>query len=322
MIQLLLPVPWLRGLDGRLQLVLDWRDPAVRRIFALMLPVTLTLGLINVSAVVDTLIASRLVDPDLAPAAINSAFRLYMLPQGMFSVAVATVLFPALARLAARNDLAGFRATVSTGLRQIGFLLIPASVVSAVLAEPIVRLVYERGAFTESDTTIVAQCLAAFSLGLVFNGWMLMLTRGFYGLQSNWLPTLIAVGTVVLNAILDVAFYPVGVWGIPLATSLVNIVGVALLVVLPSAPCRRSRPRPRHRRDRPHLGRVRRARRRLVRASGTRSTRPSAARPWRRSSRSALPSRSVEPSTSASAGSCACASSPLCGRSCSRADEA
>jgi len=230
-IQLLLPVPWLRGLDGRLQLVLDWRDPAVRRIFALMLPVTLTLGLINVSAVVDTLIASRLVDPDLAPAAINSAFRLYMLPQGMFSVAVATVLFPALARLAARNDLAGFRATVSTGLRQIGFLLIPASVVSAVLAVPIVRLVYERGAFTESDTTVVAQCLAAFSLGLVFNGWMLMLTRGFYGLQSNWLPTLIAVGTVVLNAILDVAFYPVGIWGIPLATSLVNIVGVASLVV-------------------------------------------------------------------------------------------
>ena len=229
-IQLLLPVPWLRGLDGRLTLVLDWRDPAVRKFFTLMLPVTLTLGLINVSAVIDTLIASRLVDPDLAPAAINSAFRLYMLPQGMFSVAVATVLFPALARLAARNDLDGFRATISTGLRQIGFLLIPASVVSAVLAGPIVRIVYARGAFTESDVSVVAACLAAFSLGLVFNGWMLMLTRGFYGLQSNWLPTVIAVGTLILNAILDVAFYPVGVWGIPFATSLVNIVGTVFLV--------------------------------------------------------------------------------------------
>jgi len=230
LIQLLLPVPWLRGLDGRLQLVLDWRDPAVRRFFTLMLPVTLTLGLINVNAVIDTLFASRLIDPDLAPAAINAAFRLYMLPQGMFSVAVATVLFPALARLAARNDLDGFRATISTGLRQIGFLLIPASIVSAVLAEPIVRLVYERGAFTEADVTVVAGCLAAFSLGLVFNGWMLMLTRGFYGLQSNWLPTLVAVGTLGLNAILDLVLYRVGVWGIPLATSLVNIVGAGFLV--------------------------------------------------------------------------------------------
>ncbi len=230
LIQLLLPVPWLRGLDGRLQLVLDWRDPAVRRFFTLMLPVTLTLGLINVNAVIDTLFASRLIDPDLAPAAINAAFRLYMLPQGMFSVAVATVLFPALARLAARNDLDGFRATVSTGLRQIAFLLIPASIVSAVLAEPIVRLVYQRGAFTEADVTVVAGCLAAFSLGLVFNGWMLMLTRGFYGLQSNWLPTVIAVGTLGLNAVLDVALYRVGVWGIPLATSLANIVGTGFLV--------------------------------------------------------------------------------------------
>ena len=230
LIQLLLPVPWLRGLDGRLQLVLDWRDPAVRRVFRLMLPVTLTLGLINVNAVIDTLFASRLLDPDLAPAAINAAFRLYMLPQGMFSVAIATVLFPALARLASRNDLDAFRATISTGLRQIGFLLIPASIVSVVLAEPIVRLVYERGAFTEADVTVVAECLAAFSLGLVFNGWMLMLTRGFYGLQSNWLPTGVAVGTLGLNAVLDVTLYRVGIWGIPLATSLANIVGAGLLL--------------------------------------------------------------------------------------------
>jgi putative peptidoglycan lipid II flippase len=230
-IQLLLPLPWLRGLDGRLQLVIDWRDPAVRRFFTLMLPVTLTLGLINVNAVVDTLFASRLLDPDLAPAAIDKAFRLYMLPQGMFSVAVATILFPTLSRLAARGDTHGFRTTVSAGMRQIAFLLIPASVVSAVLAEPIVRLVYERGRFTAADVTVVASCLAAFSLGLVFNGWMLLLTRGFYGLQSNWIPTTVAVATVSLNAALDAVFYRVGVWGIPLATALVNIAGAAALLV-------------------------------------------------------------------------------------------
>ncbi len=70
--------------------------------------------------VVDTLFASRLLDPDLAPAAIDKAFRLYMLPQGMFSVAVATVLFPTLSRFAARGDLEGLRGTMSTGIRQIG----------------------------------------------------------------------------------------------------------------------------------------------------------------------------------------------------------
>ncbi|HEX9141146.1 MAG TPA: lipid II flippase MurJ, partial [Gaiellaceae bacterium] len=95
-IQVLLPMPWLRGLDGKLRVLIDWRDPAVWRVLKLMLPVTLGLGLINFNAVVDSIFASRLIDPRLAPTAIDKAFRLYMLPQGMFSVAVATVLFPAL----------------------------------------------------------------------------------------------------------------------------------------------------------------------------------------------------------------------------------
>src|SRR5512145_751767 len=98
LVQLLLPIPWLRRLDGSLTLAFDWRDPAVKRVLVLMLPVTLTIGLVNVNFVVDTLFASRLLDPELAPAAIDKAFRLYMLPQGIFAVAVTTVLFPTLAR--------------------------------------------------------------------------------------------------------------------------------------------------------------------------------------------------------------------------------
>jgi putative peptidoglycan lipid II flippase len=231
-VQLLLPVPWLRRLDGRLRPVLDWRDPAVRRFFVLMLPVTLTLGLINISIFVDTIFASRLVDPELAPTAIEKAFRVYMLPQGMFSVAVVTVLFPTLSRLAALDDRPGFRATVSSGLRQIGFLLVPASLVGAVLARPIVRLLYERGAFTPDDTVVVAQCLTAFALGLTFNGWMLLLSRSFYSLQRNWVPTSVALGTVALNAALDAVLYRLGIWGIPLATSIVNVVGVAILLTV------------------------------------------------------------------------------------------
>jgi putative peptidoglycan lipid II flippase len=230
LIQVLLPIPWLRGLDGRLQLVLDWRDPAVRQVFALMVPVTISLGLINFNAVVDTFFASRLIDPNLAPNAIDKAFRVYMLPQGMFYVAVATVLFPTLSRAAARGDMDAFRRTVSTGLRQIGFLLIPASAASAVLAEPIVRLLYQRGQFTAHQTHVVAGALAAFSAGLTFNGTMLLLNRAFFSLQSNWVPTAIALGNLALNAALDAAFYHFGVWGIPLSTSVVNIAGTAALL--------------------------------------------------------------------------------------------
>ena len=232
LIQFLLPLPWLRGRDGRLQLVLDWRDPAVRQMFKLMIPVTVGLGLINVNAVIGVLFASRLIDPELAPAAIDKAFRLYMLPQGMFSVAVATVLFPLLARLATRADAQGFGRTVGAGLRQIGFMLIPAGVVSAVLADPIVRLVYQRGEFTPDQTPVVAAALAAFSIGLVFNGWMLMLNRAFFSLQSNWIPTTIAAANLALNVLLYFAFYRLGAWGIPLAVSVANMAGFAALLIL------------------------------------------------------------------------------------------
>lgn len=232
LVQLLLPIPWMRKLDGQLTMVIDWRDPAVHRVLTLMLPVTLTIGLVNVNFLVDTLFASRLLDPELAPAAIDKAFRLYMLPQGVFAVAVTTVLFPTLARLAARGDLAGLRRALDGGLRQIAFLLIPAALFSIALAQPIVRLVYERGEFTAEDTTIVAQSLQAFSIGLVFNGWMLILNRSFYAVQTNWVPTGIALGAVGLNALFDTIFYRLGIWGIPLATSTVNIATSAVLLVM------------------------------------------------------------------------------------------
>jgi len=232
-VQVLLPLPWLAGLDGRLRVLIDWRDPAVRRVFLLMLPIAVGLGLINFNLLVDVFFAARFVDPELAPASIDAAFRIYMLPQGIFSVAIATVLFPSLSRLAARGDLHGLLDTVSLGLRQIGFMLIPASAVSAVLAVPITRVLYERGAFTADQTTVVAASLAAFALGLTFNGTMLMLNRAFFGLQSPWIPSWVALGCLILNGALDAALYRVGVWGIPLATSIVNIAGtVALAVVL------------------------------------------------------------------------------------------
>lgn len=232
LVQLLLPIPWLRRLDGRLTMVIDWRDPAVRRVLALMLPVTLTIGLVNVNFLVDTLFASRLLDPELAPAAIDKAFRLYMLPQGVFAVAVTTVLFPTLARLAARGDAPGLRRALDNGLRQIAVVLVPAGLLSIVLAEPIVRLLYQRGEFTAENTVIVAQCLQAFSIGLVFNGWMLILNRSFYAVQTNWTPTAIALGAVGLNAALDAVFYRFGIWGIPLATSTVNVAAAAVLLVM------------------------------------------------------------------------------------------
>src|SRR5260370_17484608 len=115
-------------------MVLNWRDPRVKQVFALMLPVTIGLGIINVDLLINSSFGSLV--SDQAPRAIDAAFRIYMLPQGMFSVALATVLFPALARFAARGDLDRLRAACAHGIRQIFLLLIPPPPAPAVPPPP------------------------------------------------------------------------------------------------------------------------------------------------------------------------------------------
>jgi putative peptidoglycan lipid II flippase len=101
-----------------------------------------------------------------------------------------------------------------------------------VLAEPIIRILFQHGHWRPQDTPVVAGALAAFSAGLLFNGEMLLLNRAFFSLQSNWIPTTIALGNLFLNALLDIALYRVGVWGIPLGTAICNVAGTWALLVL------------------------------------------------------------------------------------------
>jgi putative peptidoglycan lipid II flippase len=231
-VQFLIPLPLLRRRDPGIALFLAWRNPHVIRVLRLMLPVTIGLGLINFNLTLDLSIAT-LVPGGHADAYLNYAFRLFMLPQGLFSVAVSAVLFPRISRLAARGDLDGFASTFAAGTRTILFLLLPAAAISIVMAEPITRVLFQHSSFTASDTSHVATTLVAFSLGLIGNGVALLLTRAFFALQMPQVPTRVAVGNLFLNALLDLAFYkPFGAAGIALSTAIVTTTNALVLMVL------------------------------------------------------------------------------------------
>ena len=211
LVQLAMAVPVLRRLGFSISLRIDLRDPRLKRVLMLMLPVTIGLGLINFNLLINSILGSLV--SEQAPRAIDAAFRVYMLPQGIFSVAIATVLFPALSRLAARSDFDGLWALNATGTRQVFLLLVPAAAFTLVLAEPITRLLYERGEFGAADTERVASALIWFSLSLPFSGANLLLTRTFFSLQRPWIPTAIAGFSLAVNAAVSVALY--GPFGIP-----------------------------------------------------------------------------------------------------------
>ena len=204
-----------------------FRDRDVRRVLLLMLPVTISLGLINFNLLINST-AGFLVS-DQAPAAIDKAFRIYMLPQGVFSVAVATVLFPTLARFAARGDLDRLRSTMASGMRLIVLLLIPATAAILVLSQPMIRVVYQRGDFGPHATDLVSTALFWFAFSLPFNGLFLLLTRTFFSLQRPWIPTAIAGGNLAITAIGAFALYgPFGVGGIVAATAIATAFSVAV----------------------------------------------------------------------------------------------
>ena len=203
----------------------------VRRVLILMLPVTISLGLINVNLLVNSFFGTLV--SDQAPAGIDKAFRIYMLPQGIFSVAVSTVLFPTLARFAARGALDDLRATMANGMRQIVLLLTPAAAAILVLSEPMIRLVYQRGDFGPGATDLVSEALFWFAFSLPFNGLFLLLTRTFFSLQRPWLPTAIAGINLAITALFSGLFYePFGVGGIVAATAIATAASVLAQAVV------------------------------------------------------------------------------------------
>jgi putative peptidoglycan lipid II flippase len=230
-VQLAIPAWDLRHTPFHFSWSFDWRHPGVRRVLLLMLPVTISLGLINFNQLINSFFGSLVSDE--APAAIDKAFRIYQLPQGIFSVAIATVLFPTLARFANAGEIDNLRATMANGMRQILFVLLPAAAVILALSEPIIRLVYQRGEFNSAETTIVATALFWFAFSLPTNGLYLLQTRTFFSLQRPWQATALATIDLVVSALAALVLYsPFGVGGIVAGTGIGTTAAVVAQAII------------------------------------------------------------------------------------------
>jgi len=138
---------------------------------------------------------------------------------------VATILFPTMSRFAARGARDDLRRTMGTGVRQICLLLIPSAVLMAVLAEPVTRLVYQRGAFGPAATDLTSTAMVWWSISLPFQGVSLLFSRTFFSLQRPWATTALAGVNLAVNAALAAALYgPFEIAGIVLGTVVGTIV--------------------------------------------------------------------------------------------------
>ena len=231
--QFVFQLPALYAQGFRLKLERPRPHPGVRRVAQLMLPATIGLAATQLNLFVSTLIASLLEQGSVSWLAY--AFRIMQLPIGVFGVALATVSMPALSRAAVDEDMAALKTTLSATLRLVFLLTAPAALWLAVMAVPVIALLYEHGRFGSVDTARTAAALVMYCVGLPAFAAVGVLTRTFYALGDTATPVRASFVSVALNLALNLLFIGplrflgLGHAGLALATSLTAITNLLQL---------------------------------------------------------------------------------------------
>jgi putative peptidoglycan lipid II flippase len=202
--QMAIQWPALRREGFRYQPILDFRDSELRSVLRMMVPGTFGVAAVNINVLVSTMLATTLQQG--AVAWLGFAFRLMYLPIGLFGVSIATAALPTVAQHAASGDHGAIRQTVSSALRMMLMLNVPAMVGLMVLSEPIIALLYERGRFTAVDTAATAAALLWYAPGLIGYSAVKIASPTFYSLGDSRTPGLMSAVSVAANLVLNVFF--------------------------------------------------------------------------------------------------------------------
>lgn len=228
---------------------IDLKHPGVQEFFVLLIPVVASAATQNINNIIDTRFASML--PQGSIASLGYATRVWLVPAGIFGIAISTVLFPSLSRQMSAEDSEGFTRYFAYGLRAVTVIMLPVQVFFIAFGLPIIRLLFERGAFTHADSLLTAGPLISYSFGLLAFGMLNLINRAFYARKDSLTPFVVAAATIVVNYFADIAFInwmpsihaaldlpDAYAWifsphsGIALSTSLVAVFQVVCLIVI------------------------------------------------------------------------------------------
>jgi putative peptidoglycan lipid II flippase len=227
--QFLIQIPFLWKKKFRFRFLLDWQDPRLKKIGRLMLPVMVSTWVTPINALVNGKAALTVGFGVEAFNAVVYANTLYSVLTGVFVLSVSNVMFPHFSVLAAQDDDDGFLHAMRQTIRSLLFFLIPMTLGLMVLSEPLVRLVYERGAFTPLSTQLTATAMVFFCAGIPGFGLQTILTRGYYARQIGKTPMITGLIAIAVN--LPLSFWLVPYLGVG-GPALANAVSISLIAIL------------------------------------------------------------------------------------------
>lgn len=215
----------------RYRFVLDLHHPGFRHLFAILGPIVIGSAVGQVNLLFDKYFASTLEPGNIA--AMQYATKVVGFPQQLFAAAIATVIFPILSAHYASNDERSLRGMASSGLRMTALITIPAALGLIVLAQPIISVLFERGAFNYGDLTRTAGAMQFYAVGLLGLAANMVLTRCFFATSDSRTPVLVASIVMVENvACSALLVHPFGINGLATANSLSSLTEAAVLIAL------------------------------------------------------------------------------------------
>lgn len=206
----------------------DFLDKDLHRMGILVIPVVLGTGVSQINTLVDRMLASNLAEGSIS--ALNFASRLNGFAFGIFTASVATVVYPTLSKFSAEKDMEAFKNALGRAVGFVVAIIMPMTAGAMILRVPIVRFLFERGAFDQRATYMTATALLFYSIGMVGFGLRDVLSRGFYSMQDTKTPMINGAVAMVINIVLNLILVRfLGMGGLALATSISAIAGTIML---------------------------------------------------------------------------------------------
>lgn len=232
LLQFLFQLPFAMKKGYKYQLYINTKDEYLKKMLWLIAPVLIGVAVNQINTIVDRTIASTLIEGSIS--ALNYATKLNQFVMGMFIVSISSVVYPMLSRLSSENNKEKFNQSIRTSINTVTLLVIPISVGAIILANPIVKLLFQRGEFDERATKMTAVALIFYSIGMIGFGLRDILGKVFYSLQDTKTPMINGAIAMVLNIILNICFVKftnMQLAGLAFATSISAIVTIILLFI-------------------------------------------------------------------------------------------
>ena len=230
--QFLIQYPFARKKGYRYKPYIDFKEEHLKRMLWLIAPVLIGVAVTQINTIVDRTIASTLVEGSIS--ALNYATKLNQFVMGMFIVSISSVVYPMLSKLSSENNKEKFNKSIITAVNTVILLVIPISIGAIILANPIVKLLFQRGEFDARATQMTAVALTFYSIGMIGYGLRDILGKVFYSLQDTKTPMINGVMAMILNIILNISFVKftnMQLAGLAFATSISAIFTVSLLFI-------------------------------------------------------------------------------------------